>query len=172
MQKRAMDDFERYTDDDTPSEHVPGEPLDRPAPEAAPVGAEAALYSLYAPDAEPEPAGEPVVTPEAAMDGVELEAAAATLEPSVSKKRGGPRPDSYEARIEVLSLAIERYPDAAVNYVLRGEAWLGLGFPGNAREDFVAALELAGEAAESARWGYVERTVADRARERLRQLGN
>lgn len=170
-----MDDFERSDSDDALPEDIPGEPLDA-MPESAPVDYSALEYTpddaaeMYAPDAEPEPDGEPVVAPEAAMDGVELEAVAATLEPSVSKKRGAPRSDSYEARIEVLSLAIERYPDAAVNYVLRGEAWLGLGFPGNAREDFIVALELASEAAESARWGYVERAMADRAREGLRQL--
>lgn len=160
-----MDDNERR---DASTEPVADGQPDAPAQDSADAPDEA----MYAPDVTPEPSDEPVALPEAALDGVETVAAANTLEPSISEKAKRTRqPDGDETRIEVLSLAIERYPDAAVNYVLRGEAWLALGDDAKALDDFRAALALADDAASSARWGYVEQALADRAREGLRQLG-
>jgi tetratricopeptide (TPR) repeat protein len=72
------------------------------------------------------------------------------------------------SRVDVLTAAIEKRPDAPVNYVLRGEALLDGGDYELAAEDFRKALELAEPQAESANWGYINRALADRAREGLR----
>lgn len=168
-----MGDFERgATDEDSalPPESTSDElaAADSFVPESVPV--EAVELADLAIDV-PEPEAESASAPDMADVGAEAAALAAPLEPSVSEKaKRAPRPDGYETRIEVLSLAIERFPDAAVNYVLRGEAWLGMGNRANALDDFRAALALASEAAEGARWGYVEQALADRAHEALRRL--
>jgi hypothetical protein len=75
-----------------------------------------------------------------------------------------------ENRIEILTEAIERDPEAAVNYVLRGEAFLQKNAENEAAADFNRALELAERQAEDADWGYIDRAVADRAREGLRRV--
>jgi hypothetical protein len=162
-----MDDFERRDGDEVLPEHIPDEPPNT-EPEFAPD--DTPRLGMIALDSVLEPDGELALTPEAGMDSAEAAAQASVLEPSISEKAKG-KPDSHEARIEVLSLAIERYPEAAVNYVLRGEAWLAVGNRVNALDDFRAALALASDAVETARWGYVEQALADRAREGLRQLG-
>jgi tetratricopeptide (TPR) repeat protein len=72
------------------------------------------------------------------------------------------------SRVDVLTAAIEKRPDAPVNYVLRGEALLDGGDYELAAKDFRKALELAEPQAESANWGYINRALADRAREGLR----
>jgi hypothetical protein len=71
-------------------------------------------------------------------------------------------------RVEVLTEAIERYPDAPVNYVLRGEMLLDGGDIALAADDFQKALELAEYYAESANWGYIYRALADRAQKGLK----
>ncbi len=73
------------------------------------------------------------------------------------------------SRVEALTQAIERHPDAPVNYVLRGEVLLDGGDDELAAEDFEKALTLAEPGAETANWGYLNRALADRAREGLRQ---
>ncbi len=80
----------------------------------------------------------------------------------------GERVSEVASRVDVLTAAIEKRPDAPVNYVLRGEALLDGGDYGLAAEDFRKALELAEPQAESANWGYINRALADRAREGLR----
>jgi len=73
------------------------------------------------------------------------------------------------SRVDVLTEAIERYPDSPVNYVLRGEALLEGGDNDLAADDFVKALALAEPRAETANWGYISRALADRARDGLRR---
>jgi tetratricopeptide (TPR) repeat protein len=72
-------------------------------------------------------------------------------------------------RVETLSRAIERRPEAPVNYVLRGEALLDGGDYEAAASDFERALALANPSAETANWGYINRALADRAHEGLRR---
>ncbi|MCC7445835.1 MAG: hypothetical protein IT324_00390 [Anaerolineae bacterium] len=97
---------------------------------------------------------------------------APTEEPA-SEPQPVPRADRRLAeiisRVDVLTAAIERYPDSPVNYVLRGEALLEGGDNDLAAEDFVKALELAEPRAETANWGYISRALADRARDGLRR---
>jgi Tfp pilus assembly protein PilF len=69
----------------------------------------------------------------------------------------------------VLTEAIERYPDSPVNYVLRGEALLDGGDKDLAADDFMKALALAEPRADTANWGYINRALADRARDGLRR---
>jgi tetratricopeptide (TPR) repeat protein len=72
-------------------------------------------------------------------------------------------------RVKLLSAAIERYPDAPVNYVLRGELYLNEGYFAEAADDFRRGLALAEAKAEAADWGYVSQGLADRARQGLRK---
>lgn len=177
------------------------EMADRPAPADQPdmpdaISADEAA-AMLAPDVVPEP--ESVVTEvtppetaavvEAAIEGnaaaenagaawaegdvqAALPAEALSEVPAVAPPATPARhPDSLETRIDVLCLAIERYPEAAVNYVLRGECYLDLGDRECAARDFETALRLADSAADVARWGYVDRAIADRARRALKQLG-
>ena len=74
------------------------------------------------------------------------------------------------SRVDLLTLAIELLPDAPVNYLLRGEALVDGGDYALAVEDFKKALELAEPQAETANWGYINRALADRARQALRRL--
>lgn len=77
------------------------------------------------------------------------------------------RPE-YVTRIGSLSLAIERYPTSPANYVLRGEAYLAEYDYAHAERDFLTAVELAEQGAETADWGYIHRAFYDRAKEGLR----
>ena len=76
--------------------------------------------------------------------------------------------ESARSMLDELTEAIEHYPDAPANYVLRGELLLDEGQPALAAQDFQRALELADPLAESANWGYINEALADRAREGLR----
>ena len=71
--------------------------------------------------------------------------------------------------LDELTAAIEHYPGAPSNYVLRGELYLDVRLFTLAAQDFQKALELADPLAESANWGYINEALADRAREGLRQ---
>ena len=64
--------------------------------------------------------------------------------------------------------AINRQPDRAINYVLRGEYWLKQREPYLAIDDFEKALELATRELIASDWEYREQTVIDRARRGLR----
>src|SRR5258708_7965573 len=76
--------------------------------------------------------------------------------------------ETADSLLDELSAAIEHYPDAPANYVLRGELYLDEGQIALAAQDFQRALELADPLAESATWGYINEALADRAREGLR----
>jgi hypothetical protein len=82
-----------------------------------------------------------------------------------------PRYSPIQERVRALTGAITLYPDAPVNYVLRGELILDLGERQAAREDFLKGLMLAESSADTADWGYVSRALADRARAGLRRCG-
>ncbi len=84
------------------------------------------------------------------------------------ERREDDRLSAIVRRVEALTRAIEKYPDAPANYVLRGEAILEVGDYELAARDFRKGLELADAQAETANWGFVYRALADRAREGLR----
>jgi hypothetical protein len=73
-----------------------------------------------------------------------------------------------EHRLRQINDAIERQPQRAINYVLRGEYWLKQREPQLAIEDFELALELAMCELAASDWDYREQTVIDRARRGLR----
>lgn len=68
-----------------------------------------------------------------------------------------------ELRIEALTRAIERHPNAPSIYVLRGEMRLKLGRYADAEMDFRRALDLAAAQVESQDWGVVAQVAQDRA---------
>ena len=68
-----------------------------------------------------------------------------------------------EERLRILTYAIERHPDGAANYVLRGEFWLVQGDYESARSDFEIAAELAAAEFEDTPWGIMAQGLRDRA---------
>jgi len=76
------------------------------------------------------------------------------------------------AHLRMLTRAVEAYPDAPVNYLLRGEEWLAIGWLNEAKADFEAARALAVEAVKDSAWGYVFQAYVDRADAGLRQCAN
>jgi Tfp pilus assembly protein PilF len=73
-------------------------------------------------------------------------------------------------RLHALDLAIERAPDAPVNYLLRGEYWLDAGEADLAKQDLEMAIQLAKQQLESSDWGYILQSYIDRAEEQLKRL--
>lgn len=72
-----------------------------------------------------------------------------------------------DRQLYALDLAIQTHPDAAVNYLLRGEYWLVTGDLYQAQDDLLAAQELAEEALNTDDWGYIDQSYLDRADEML-----
>jgi tetratricopeptide (TPR) repeat protein len=69
-----------------------------------------------------------------------------------------------EERLLALNEAIEDAPDAAVNYLARGELLLEIGRVGEAIDDFERVETLAAKDFEDRRWGVVAQALRDRAR--------
>ncbi len=80
----------------------------------------------------------------------------------LTRKKPGAIKD-LERRLQTLHGSIERHPDAATNYVLRGELYLELGEYELAYEDFSRGLELATAQFERDDWGIVSQAMRDRA---------
>lgn len=72
--------------------------------------------------------------------------------------------------IEDLNWGIERYPDNATNYVLRGEWFLGQKQYLLAQADFERALELVEVQVQTDEWGIISQAMRDRAMSGLRRV--
>ncbi|MCU0512171.1 MAG: hypothetical protein MUE40_06325 [Anaerolineae bacterium] len=81
-----------------------------------------------------------------------------------------PRPRAVPPRLAELSLAIELFPQAAVNYLLRGEYFLEDRQFILAQADFETALTLAQAQLATDAWGIVNQMVIDRASRGLQHL--
>jgi hypothetical protein len=79
------------------------------------------------------------------------------------------RREAKSQRLRDLTVAIERYPEAAVNYLLRGELHLELRQWILAEEDLSEALRLAENQYKQDRWGLSAQAIADRARRGLEE---
>ncbi len=75
-----------------------------------------------------------------------------------------------DTRLAMLHEAIRRAPEAAVNYLLRGELYLDVGKLDPAQDDFATARRLAAAQAEASDWGYIARSYQDRAEQHLAAL--
>lgn len=73
------------------------------------------------------------------------------------------RVEDEGARLRELSNAIRLHPNAAVNYLLRGESYLRSGQLDQAIEDFLNAIDKAEAEAPQQRWGLQAQAVRDRA---------
>ena len=73
-------------------------------------------------------------------------------------------------RMYILNQAIETYPAAAINYLLRGELYLEIRERDLAQQDFEKALELAETQFENDRWGLGSQAIMDRARCGLQRI--
>jgi tetratricopeptide (TPR) repeat protein len=80
------------------------------------------------------------------------------------------RRENERQRLLDLTVAIERYPEAAVNYLLRGELHMELEQYTLAQEDFEQALQLAEAQYQQDSWGLSAQAIADRARRGLEEL--
>ena len=67
-----------------------------------------------------------------------------------------------------LNRNINLYPDAAVNYLLRGEYWLKAGNLEQAIADLNEAMALGAIELEQSAWEYREQAVLDRTQTLLR----
>jgi Tfp pilus assembly protein PilF len=67
-----------------------------------------------------------------------------------------------------LDEAITLYPNAPMNYVLRGEYYLQIGYNQLAEQDFKRALALATDEFNQSSWGLVAQVAQDRARRGLK----
>lgn len=85
-------------------------------------------------------------------------------------KTSSVREAEYRERMIELSKAIENFPDAAVNYILRGELHSQHQEYDEAREDFNKALELAEAQYENERWGISAQAIRDRALKGLQRI--
>lgn len=72
-------------------------------------------------------------------------------------------PSDRAARLAQLTRAIENAPEAAVNYVLRGELYMDMREYALAHADFQRAYEVAEAHFEIADWGFMEQVMRDRA---------
>ncbi|MBZ0319348.1 MAG: hypothetical protein K8L91_23260 [Anaerolineae bacterium] len=79
--------------------------------------------------------------------------------------------NNVDMGLRLLNRAIEQHPDAAVNYVLRGEYWLAADDREAAQADFEQAILLGMVELEASEWGYLQQALIDRARQGLRQAG-
>ncbi|MGJ3238589.1 MAG: hypothetical protein ACFE0Q_07785 [Anaerolineae bacterium] len=68
-----------------------------------------------------------------------------------------------QQRMYALNQAIETYPDAAVNYVIRGELYLEKHRYDLARQDFETALDHLTQQTTDDRWGITTQALQDRA---------
>lgn len=73
-------------------------------------------------------------------------------------------------RLQQLSDAIADVPDAAVNYLLRGELYVEMNKTTLAIADFEQAAALAQEEYETERWGIAAQAIQDRALSNLERL--
>lgn len=73
----------------------------------------------------------------------------------------------YHQRLANLDAAVQQFPEAASNYLLRGEFLLEQGRYEAAAADFEQAIEQAQAEYEGRRWGVVAQSVRDRALEKL-----
>lgn len=74
--------------------------------------------------------------------------------------RGG---HNQNQRLVELEQAIIAYPDAPVNYILRGEVYLALGEYALAEIDFERGLRLAQAQYARDEWGIITQALQDRA---------
>jgi tetratricopeptide (TPR) repeat protein len=67
-----------------------------------------------------------------------------------------------------LDEAVERFPQAASNYVFRGELFLRAGIHDAAVADLERALELAEQHLKNDDWGVIAQALSDRAQRSLK----
>jgi hypothetical protein len=79
------------------------------------------------------------------------------------------RPRPVNERLAELNQTIADHPNAAINYVLRGELYLNKGEIALAQADFRWAFTLADADFEASNWGLVAQVVRDRALDGLRE---
>lgn len=82
-----------------------------------------------------------------------------------------PSRDDMMLRLDELTDAIALSPEAAANYVLRGELYLELREYELAEADFQRGYELAEAQFEAADWGLMEQVMRDRALAGLQKVG-
>ncbi|MGB7339895.1 MAG: hypothetical protein WBC91_13450 [Phototrophicaceae bacterium] len=80
------------------------------------------------------------------------------------------READHRTRLYMLNQAIETYPEAAVNYLFRGELYIEMNIYEAAQVDLQTALDLAATQYDNDRWGLGSQAIQDRAIRALQSI--
>lgn len=85
-------------------------------------------------------------------------------------KNKSERDAEQRTRLYMLNQAIETYPEAAVNYLLRGELYIEMKIHEAAQKDLQTAIDLAETQYKNDRWGLGSQAIQDRATRALKRI--
>jgi tetratricopeptide (TPR) repeat protein len=92
-------------------------------------------------------------------------------EPPITSDDFAPAVEALPAALRAFNLAIEIYPDAASNYLARGDYFRHEREFALAAADYQHALELVNRELEQNSWGFVAQAVRDQVLIRLDEMG-
>lgn len=92
-------------------------------------------------------------------------------EPPITSDDFAPPVEALPEGLRALNLAIEIYPDAAANYLARGDYFRYEREFELAIADYQRALELVNQEMAQSRWGFVPQAVRDSIVLRLQEMG-
>jgi hypothetical protein len=92
-------------------------------------------------------------------------------EPPINSDDFAPVTDAIPAELRALNLAIEIYPNAAANYLVRGDYFRQRRELILAAADYQQALELVNEELAESQWGFVAQALHDSVLLRLQEMG-
>lgn len=92
-------------------------------------------------------------------------------EPPITSDDFAPPVEALPAELRALNLAIEIYPNAAANYLARGDYFRYERAFELAAEDYLRALMLVNQEIAQSRWGFAPQAVRDSILLRLQEMG-
>jgi hypothetical protein len=92
-------------------------------------------------------------------------------EPPITSDDFAPPIEAIPAELRALNLAIEIYPEAAANYLARGDYFRHERTFELAAADYLRALMLVNQDLARSRWGFVAQAVRDSVLLRLQEMG-
>jgi len=92
-------------------------------------------------------------------------------EPPINSDDFAPAVEALPEDLRALNLAIEIYPDAAANYMARGDYFRQQREFVLAAADYRRALELVNQELARSRWGFTAQAVRDSVLLRLQEMG-
>lgn len=92
-------------------------------------------------------------------------------EPPITSDDFAPAVEALPEDLRALNLAIEIYPDAAANYMARGDYFRQQREFVLAVADYRRALELVNQELAQSRWGFMAQAIRDSILLRLEEMG-